>query len=206
MRADDDGFVNNPKKIQKVIGASDDAVKILLAKKFILVFDSGVIVIKHWRMHNYIQNDRYKETNYKDEKAQLIVDENKAYTQCIQDISKTETQVRLELELGKSKVSKDKDNKDSKFTFDLSRKTSFDTLSELYKKELYNSISVSGYSLTYESFERSCLANGYKYKNFWLAYQNWANRDYNKQKQSGVTDRNNLNGYKLDDENGEVDF
>ena len=105
MRADDDGFVNNPKKIQKVIGASDDAVKILLAKKFILAFDSGVIVIKHWRMHNYIQNDRYKETNYKDEKAQLIVDENKAYSQCIQDVSKTETQVRLELELGKSKDS-----------------------------------------------------------------------------------------------------
>ena len=113
MRADDDGFVNNPKKIQKVIGASDDAVRILLAKKFILAFDSGVIVIKHWRMHNYIQNDRYKETNYKDEKAQLIVDENKAYSQCIQDVSKTETQVRLEL--GKSKdsleieIGKDKD-------------------------------------------------------------------------------------------------
>ena len=113
MRADDDGFVNNPKKIQKVIGASDDAVKILLAKKFILAFNSGVIVIKHWRMHNYIQNDRYKETNYKDEKAQLIVDENKAYSQCIQDVSKTETQVRLEL--GKSKdsleieIGKDKD-------------------------------------------------------------------------------------------------
>ena len=113
MRADDDGFVNNPKKIQKVIGASDDAVKVLLAKRFILAFDSGVIVIKHWRMHNYIQNDRYKETNYKDEKAQLIVDENKAYSQCIQDVSKTETQVRLEL--GKSKdsleieIGKDKD-------------------------------------------------------------------------------------------------
>ena len=103
MRADDDGFVNSPKKIQKIIGASDDAVKILLAKKFILAFDSGVIVIKHWRMHNYIQNDRYKETNYKEEKATLILDKNKAYSQCIQDVSKTETQVRLEL--GKSKDS-----------------------------------------------------------------------------------------------------
>ena len=101
MRADDDGFVNSPKKIQKIIGASDDAAKILLAKKFIIVFDSGVIVIKHWRMHNYIQNDRYKETNYKEEKSTLVLDENKAYTQCIQDVSKTETQVRLEL--GKSK-------------------------------------------------------------------------------------------------------
>ena len=97
MRADDDGFVNSPKKIQKIIGASDDAVKILLAKKFILAFESGVIVIKHWRMHNYIQNDRYKETNYKKEKSMLSLDDNRAYTQCIQDVSKLETQDRLEL-------------------------------------------------------------------------------------------------------------
>ena len=79
------------------------------AKKFIIVFDSGVIVIKHWRMHNYIQNDRYKETNYKEEKSTLVLDENKAYTQCIQDVSKTETQVRLEL--GKDSI--DKDSKDT---------------------------------------------------------------------------------------------
>ena len=110
MRADDDGFVNSPKKIQKIIGASDDAAKILLAKKFIIVFDSGVIVIKHWRMHNYIQNDRYKETNYKEEKSTLVLDENKAYTQCIQDVSKTETQVRLEL--GKASLVEDSIDKD----------------------------------------------------------------------------------------------
>lgn len=100
MRADDDGFVNNPRKIQRMIGAGDDELKMLIAKKFIIPFESGVCVIKHWRIHNYIQNDRYKETVYKDEKAHLILKENKAYkyvdTPCIQSVSKVETQIRLD--------------------------------------------------------------------------------------------------------------
>lgn len=100
MRADDDGFVNNPKKIQRMIGAGDDELKMLIAKKFIIPFESGVCVIKHWRIHNYIQNDRYKETVYKEEKAHLILKENKAYkyvdTTCIQTVSKAETQIRLD--------------------------------------------------------------------------------------------------------------
>ena len=62
MRADDDGFINSPKKIQRMIGASDDDLKVLIAKKFIIPFESGVVVIKHWKIHNYIQKDRYKPT------------------------------------------------------------------------------------------------------------------------------------------------
>ena len=81
MRADDDGFINNPKKIQRMIGCGDDDLKLLCAKRFILPFDSGVVVIKHWKIHNYIRNDRYKETIYKEEKAQLTVKENGAYTE-----------------------------------------------------------------------------------------------------------------------------
>ena len=98
MRADDDGFVNNPKKIQRMIGASDDDLKVLAAKKFIIPFESGVVVIKHWKIHNYIQSDRYKETAYLDEKGLLKVKENKAYTVCIQDVSKVETQDRDRLD------------------------------------------------------------------------------------------------------------
>ena len=72
MRADDDGFINNPRKIQRMIGAADDDLKVLVMKRFILPFDSGVVVIKHWKIHNYIRNDRYKETVYKEElEAQL---------------------------------------------------------------------------------------------------------------------------------------
>lgn len=93
MRADDDGFVNNPKKIQKIVGSSDDDLKILIAKRFIITFDSGVIVIKHWRIHNYIQRDRYTETAYTEEKAMLALKPNKAYT-LAQNVDKLDTQSR----------------------------------------------------------------------------------------------------------------
>lgn len=92
MRADDDGFVNNPKRIQRVIGASEDDLKLLIAKSFVLLFESGVIVIKHWRINNYIQKDRYKETVYTEEKDLLSVKENGSYTVCIQNGYKLETQ------------------------------------------------------------------------------------------------------------------
>lgn len=102
MRADDDGFVNNPKKIQRMIGASDDDCRILIAKRFILTFDSGIIVIKHWRIHNYIQNDRYTPTDYQNEFSTLEICKDKAYVKCIRDVSALDTQVRVSI--GKSKV------------------------------------------------------------------------------------------------------
>ena len=80
MRADDDGFVNNPKKIQRIIGCGDDDLKLLMCKKFLIPFESGIVVIKHWRIHNYIRTDRYKETNYIEEKSQLGISKNKAYS------------------------------------------------------------------------------------------------------------------------------
>mgnify|MGYP007091808962 CR=1 FL=1 len=71
MRADDEGFINNPKKIQRMIGASDDDMKVLIAKQFIIPFDSGIVVIKHWRIHNYIRNDRFKPTICEEEKSHI---------------------------------------------------------------------------------------------------------------------------------------
>ena len=71
MRGDDEGFVNNPKKIARMLGSGDDELKVLVAKKFIILFDSGVIVIKHWKLHNYIRGDRLKDTNYLDERDML---------------------------------------------------------------------------------------------------------------------------------------
>jgi DnaD/phage-associated family protein len=88
MRADDDGFVNNPKRIQRMIGASDDEMKILIAKQYIFPFESGVVVIKHWKIHNYIQKDRYHPSTCP-ERALLKANKDKAYevmdTECIQD-------------------------------------------------------------------------------------------------------------------------
>ena len=109
MRADDDGFVNNPKKIQRMVGASDDDCKILVAKKFIIPFESGIVVIRHWKIHNYIQKDRYKETVYLDEKSKISTDQTGAYVseprlECIQPVSSLDTQVRL----GKDSIGKDR--------------------------------------------------------------------------------------------------
>ena len=72
MRADDDGFVNNPKKIQRMICASDDDLKLLIAKRFLLAFENGVVVIKHWRMHNLLRKDRYNPTQYQEYMEQLL--------------------------------------------------------------------------------------------------------------------------------------
>ena len=123
MRADDDGFVNNPKKIQRIIGCGDDDLKLLMVKKFLIPFESGIVVIKHWKIHNYIAKDRYKETNYIEEKSLLGIEKNKSYsllsenenctplislskkciqsgdkvdTDCIQSGDKVDTQIRLD--------------------------------------------------------------------------------------------------------------
>lgn len=80
MRADDDGFISNPKRVQRLIGASEDDLKLLLVKRFLLVFEDGVMVIKHWRMHNTIRSDRYTPTPYQDELSRLFVKQNKSYS------------------------------------------------------------------------------------------------------------------------------
>ena len=79
MRADDDGFVNKPKSLMRMVGCKDDDLKILFVKKFLIPFESGVVVIKHWKIHNYIRKDTYTETKYKEERATLELDENSAY-------------------------------------------------------------------------------------------------------------------------------
>lgn len=105
MRADDDGFINNPKSIMRLIGCKDDDANILIAKKFLIPFESGVVVIKHWKIHNYIRNDRYNETKYVEEKSQLEYDENNAYRLASGTplVDERLTQVRL----GKDRLGKD---------------------------------------------------------------------------------------------------
>ena len=120
MRADDDGFVNNPNRIRKDIGAAEDDMKLLIIKRFVISFESGVIVIKHWKMHNYIQNDRYKPTTYTKERARLMVCENKAYTECIHNVSAVDTQVSLELVQSKDRGSEGKDSDNTTTTTTIS--------------------------------------------------------------------------------------
>lgn len=80
MLADDDGFINSPKSVMRQCGASEDDLRVLMSKKFVLAFQSGVIVIKHWRINNYLRNDRYNGTKYVEEMAGLKLNENGSYS------------------------------------------------------------------------------------------------------------------------------
>lgn len=118
MEADDDGFVNSPKSIARRVGCSIDDLNELIENRFILSFASGVICIKHWKMNNYIQKDRYHETQYTEEKALLRVKENGVYTldtdivdtDCIQDVSKMDTEDRIGKDsIGKYSIEREKE-------------------------------------------------------------------------------------------------
>ena len=102
MGADDDGFSNNVRIAMFNSHATTDDFNTLVNKRFILPFESGVIVIKHWKMHNYIQSDRYHETKFLEEKSQLVLKENGVYTECIQDGYKMDTEVSI----GKNSIDK----------------------------------------------------------------------------------------------------
>ena len=177
MLADDDGFVNSPKSIMRQAGASTDDLNLLMAKRFILAFDSGVIVIKHWRIHNYIQKDRYKESKYMEEKSTLKIDQNGAYTECIQDVSTLDTQVRLgedrvRIELGEDSVE--------------------DTPPKLtrHKYGMYNNVLLTDeeyeklqdefphdYSDRIERLSEYIASTGKKYKSHLATIRSWARKD-----------------------------
>ena len=153
MRADDDGFVNNPKRIQRTISASEDDLKLLIAKRFVIGFESGVIVIKHWRMHNTLKKDRYNPTQYQEELARLDVKDNKSYTekQCIDvpavaclpsgnsaEPSWNQTGSSSEPQYSKDKYSKDKYSEDKGNIVDSSESAPPVSCQQIV--DLYNSI------------------------------------------------------------------
>ena len=103
MNADDDGFVNNWRSIIKLTGTKEDDLKVLVAKQFIIPFESGVIIIRHWRLNNYLRSDRYTETTHQIEMSKILLDENMVYqmdTNCL-PLGDTD-KIRLD------KISKDK--------------------------------------------------------------------------------------------------
>ena len=124
MLADDDGFVNAPKSIMRQIGASQDDLQMLIVKKFVIPFESGIIVIKHWRINNYLQKDRIQPTKYQKELSELAIEENGAYTMknciqdnvytdCIQDNVYTDTVYTDKYSIGKYSIDKDSIDKGS---------------------------------------------------------------------------------------------
>lgn len=110
LDADDDGFINAPKSIMRMIGAKDDDMKVLAAKQFVIPFESGVVVIKDWKIHNYIQNDRYKPSTLP-ERDLLNIQKDKTYT-LKSDVSRMDTECIQTVSIGKDRLGKDRLGKD----------------------------------------------------------------------------------------------
>lgn len=198
MRADDEGFINNPKKIQRMIGASDDDMKVLIAKQFIIPFDSGIVVIKHWRIHNYIQKDRFKPTIYENEKSYItekngIYDLNKIsnvsemYPTCIHFGYKLDTQDRLgkdsleqdnigkyieDVQQAEQSTTKQKEvkHKHGEYLHVLLTDKQYTSLIEKYGQTI-----IDGYIQKIDEWIQ--LKGKSPYKDFNLAIQNWLKKD-----------------------------
>ena len=179
MRADDDGFINNPKSIMRLIGCKDDDANILIAKKFLIPFESGVVVIKHWKIHNYIRNDRYNGTKYVEEKSQLEYDENNAYrlTSGTPLVDERLTQVRL----GKDRLGKDSIERGDKSP---ARKKYGEYNHVLLTDEQYQKL-VADYSAEkiteyIKKIDEYCQQYGKSYKDYNLTIRKWILSDNQK--------------------------
>jgi Asp-tRNA(Asn)/Glu-tRNA(Gln) amidotransferase C subunit len=184
MRADDDGFINNPKKVQRMIGCSDDDLRLLVAKNFIIPFESGIVVIKHWKIHNYIRNDRYKETVYKEERAMLDVKKNGSYTVGIPNDNQVVYQMETQVRLGKDSIGKDSIN-----IYDSVESEPVPKKPVKHKYGEYNNVLLTDeemeklkeeYPDVTERIERlsSYVAStGKSYKSHYATIRNWARKD-----------------------------
>ena len=143
MNADDDGFVDNWKSIMRMTGTKEDDLKILITKSYVIPFESGVIVIRHWRMNNYLRQDRYKETTHKLEKSQLVLGENEEYL-----LSNNSVGIPM-VDTDKNRIDKNRIDKN------ISSKERFEkpTLEEVeaYCKERNNNVDAERFVNSYES-------------------------------------------------------
>ena len=185
MRADDDGFVDNWKKILLFTGLKEDDLKLLIAKSFIIPFESGVIVIKHWRMNNYLQKDRKKATNYQEELKMLDVSaggeyflrksiENKRQNEiCIQNGYEMDTQYSID------KNSIDKNNIKENIKRKVFKKPTLEEVQE-YCKERNNNIDPNNFIDFYESKDWYVGSN--KMKDWKACIRTWEKRNHIEEK------------------------
>ena len=201
IRADDDGFVGSPQRIQRMLGCGDDDMRLLLARGYIIAFESGVVVITHWNIHNRIQKDRYTPTVYANEKNLLTREKNGAYllsgadTKCIQDVSgdghkmdtkciqgvsengyKLETQDRL----GKDRLGKDRLGKDTASATATATRHQYGQ----YKNVLLSDDEMSKLQSEFPDWEQRIerlseyiASKGAKYKSHLATIRAWARKD-----------------------------
>ena len=184
MHADDDGFVSSPKRIAKIINSSNDDLRLLCAKSFIIPFDSGVIVIKDWRVSNELKNDRYHPTIYQEEFSMLSL-ENKSYklNDCLQNVSKMEPELNL-TEQNLTELNRTEERVDYQEIVNLYNDTcvSFPkvlALSESRKKAIkarLKSYSLEDFKKLFEMAESSRFLKGCNDRN-WTANFDWLIKD-----------------------------
>jgi len=181
MRADDEGFINNPKRIMRMVGASEDDFKVLMMKNFIIAFESGVIVIKHWKIHNYIRTDRFKETVYADEKSMLTTKENGAYSLGIPNANRLVYQMDTQVSIGKDSIGKDKDirHRYGEYKNVLLSDEDLEKLKKEFPNDWENRI---------ENLSSYMQSKGKTYKDHLCTIRNWAKAD--KEKPSTNTFKN----------------
>jgi len=172
MQADDDGFVS-PNRIMRMIGSQADDLKVLFTKHFIIPFENGVVVIRHWKENNYIQNDRKKDTIYLNELNRLDIDNNvyNLYPECIQNVHVGKDRI------GKDRIGKDRIGKDKESA--LFKKPSLEEIKE-YCIERNNSIDSDIFYDFYES--KGWFVGKSKMKDWKAAVRNWERREFEKKK------------------------
>ncbi|MGF3112969.1 replisome organizer [Facklamia sp. P9177] len=183
ISADDDGFVGNPKTIIRMIGASEDDFKILIAKGFVIIFKSGVLVITHWKINNYIRKDRYKPTMYVEEKEQLQEIINGAYiksTGChLVDQRLTSGRPSIgENRLGKVSLDKGRGEREKTSTLFYGQFKNVKLSEEEYKK-LEEELKKNTQTMI-DKLSRYMESSGKDYKNHYVTILNWYEEDKNK--------------------------
>ncbi|MCR5146846.1 MAG: replisome organizer [Clostridia bacterium] len=213
MRADDDGFINNPRKIARMTGASDDDLKILASKNYIIPFASGIVVIRHWRVHNYIRKDTYNETQYKLEKSTLELDTNKCYSVISDDRRRAVDEPSTQVRLGKDRLDKDSINnipasedESSSASAKASKHKYGNYKNVLLKDEELQSLKekYSNWEELIKFLDEYIEMKGYKAKSHYLCILKWVIKAVDEQnKKNNNQNKNTYNSY---EQRQDVDF
>ena len=185
LRADDDGFVKAPKSIMRIIGAKEDDMRVLCAKQYVISFESGVIVIRHWKIHNLIKSDRYKPSQA-EERKQLFINDDKTYSLMEPKWNQDGTKVEPQVSIGKVSIGKDSVGDticaDDDSTNKKPPKNKYGELENvlLTEKEHEKLVEKYGEDRTNDLIERLSLYLGTKdkrYKSHYAVVCTWARKD-----------------------------
>lgn len=185
MNADDDGFVNSPRKVQKSIGAKNSDLEILIDKSFLLLFESGIVVIKHWRMHNTIRKDRYNPTDYQEEFNQLTLKENNSYTRHpIDNHSATNWQptgnhLAPQYNINKNNINKEKEIYKEKESKNMATKIKYGEFQNvLLTENEYHKLEKSNLLSYIDKLSSYIESKGKRYKSHYATILNWYRKDH----------------------------